>query len=58
MVNNRVKGREDDRERILVYNIGLSIHDVYFASNIYNMLKDSREIENFDFEEPTEKFWI
>ena len=58
VVNNRVKGREDDRERILVYNIGLSIHDVYFASNIYNMLKDSREIENFDFEEPTEKFWV
>jgi ornithine cyclodeaminase/alanine dehydrogenase-like protein (mu-crystallin family) len=30
-------GREFESERILVYNIGLSIFDIMFASNIYNM---------------------
>lgn len=58
VVNNRMKGRENDTERILVYNIGLSIHDIYFASKIYNMLKDSSEIYDFDFQDPKEKFWI
>jgi ornithine cyclodeaminase/alanine dehydrogenase-like protein (mu-crystallin family) len=31
-------GRESEMERILAYNIGISIHDVYFASNIYDEL--------------------
>ncbi len=31
------KGREDDDERILSYNIGLGLHDVYYASKIYDM---------------------
>jgi ornithine cyclodeaminase/alanine dehydrogenase-like protein (mu-crystallin family) len=31
------KGREFESERILVYNIGLSIFDILFASNIYNI---------------------
>lgn len=31
-------GRENDEERILSYNIGLGLHDVYFAYKIYNLL--------------------
>lgn len=31
------KGRENDCERILSYNIGLGLHDAYFAYNIYKM---------------------
>lgn len=31
-------GRESDSERILAYNIGLGMHDVWFAHNIYNLL--------------------
>ena len=34
-----VKGRESDSERILSYNIGLGLHDVLYASRIYDMLK-------------------
>lgn len=34
------KGRERDDERILVYNIGIALHDVYFASKIYEMFID------------------
>lgn len=32
-------GRENDTERILSYNIGLGLHDVLYASRIYDMLK-------------------
>ena len=32
-------GRESDSERILSYNIGLGLHDVLYASRIYDMLK-------------------
>ena len=31
-------GRESDSERILAYNIGLAIHDIYFADEIYNLV--------------------
>lgn len=32
-------GRESDNERILSYNIGLGLHDVLYASRIYDMLQ-------------------
>lgn len=39
-------GRENDKERILVYNYGLAIHDLYFASKFYaNSLDKEVEIE-------------
>ena len=31
-----IKGREDNQERILSYNIGIALHDLYFAKMIYN----------------------
>ena len=34
-----VVGRTDDSERILSYNIGLGLHDVLYASRIYDMLQ-------------------
>ena len=34
----RVLGRQSADERIISYNIGLGLHDVWFASNIYNMI--------------------
>lgn len=33
-------GRENDDERILSYNIGLGLHDVYYSNNIYNLLNE------------------
>ena len=33
-----IKGRENDKERILSYNIGISIHDIYFAYNIIQLI--------------------
>lgn len=34
----RVPARTSDSERILVYNIGLGLHDVYFADKLYERL--------------------
>lgn len=31
-------GRSSDNERIIAYNIGLGLHDVYFASQIYDLI--------------------
>lgn len=36
VVRNENPGRETEQERILVYNIGLALHDVYFASKIFD----------------------
>ena len=39
VLKGEVKGRENNSERILSYNIGLGLHDVLYASRIYDMLK-------------------
>lgn len=39
VLKGEVAGRSNDKERILSYNIGLGLHDVFFASKIYDMLK-------------------
>ena len=57
VVSGKAPGRENDRERILAYNIGISIHDIYFASRIYNLLKDNEGIPEIDLAGPTEKYW-
>lgn len=49
-------GRENDKERILAYNVGISLHDIFFASKIYNLLKD--KTCEIDLGAETEKFWI
>lgn len=38
VVNGCSIGRCDDKERIIVYNIGLAIHDIYFANKIYDLM--------------------
>ena len=50
-------GRESDQERILCYNIGLGLHDAFFASRIYDMLVPdcSTWLEQ---NKETRKFWI
>ena len=61
-VANGIKpGRENDSERILVYNIGISVHDIYFAASIYNMIKEQGRLDllpDIDMEDPTVKFWV
>lgn len=61
VVNEDSVGRENDAERILVYNIGVSIQDITFAAEIYQMLAKNgviRSLPNFDMKDPTDKFWV
>ncbi len=32
-----ISGRDNDKQRILSYNIGLALHDVYFGTKIFNL---------------------
>ena len=57
VVNGKSVGRENDRERIMVYNIGVAMHDVYFAANIYSMLRN-KNCQDITLNSPIEKFWI
>ena len=57
VVNGKTAGRENDKERIMVYNIGVAMHDVYFAANIYNMLQN-KAVQSIEFGSPKKKFWL
>lgn len=56
VVNGLKPGRENNKERILAYNIGIALHDIYFAGKFYDLLKDS--CEDVSLSAPKEKFWI
>lgn len=62
VISGRAAGRENDKERILAYNIGVSIHDIYYAAHIYQMMKQKPEIfndlTNADLLDPRDKFWV
>lgn len=61
VTNKIVNGRENDNERILAYNIGLSIHDINMAGKIYEIMNDSGALDNtlsIDMKAPEEKFWF
>lgn len=56
VISGKIKGRESDKERILSYNIGLALHDIIYASKIYQtLMRQSKEIKII---RETEKFWI
>ncbi len=58
VVNGEVKGRENDSERIMAYNIGLSIHDVNFAQRIFKLSQVSGIGQEISLGNPEDKFWI
>ena len=61
VVNGEKPGRESDSERILVYNIGVSVHDMYYAASIYNRLKNAGALDklpDLDMKDPSVKFWV
>lgn len=49
-------GRENDSERILAYNIGISLHDIYFASQVYDRITTQEQSTNINPQ--TNKFWL
>ncbi len=56
VVLGRKAGRESDKERIIAYNIGIALHDIYFASKIYELCSESSE--NITLDVPQTKFWV
>ncbi len=58
VVNGKAEGRTNDKERILVYNIGVSIHDINFAQHIYELIRDNTNLLEINMKDPKEKFWI
>lgn len=51
VLTGKDKGRENSSERILAYNIGISVQDIYFASKIYDMIAE----QDLSF---NTKFWV
>lgn len=53
----KVPGRESDAERIICYNIGLGLHDAFFASVIYDRINKA-DLPTIVIDKPTGKFWV
>ena len=51
VLNGNKSGRDSQEQRLLAYNIGISIQDVYFASKIFDLIEKRDEIL-------TKKFWV
>lgn len=49
-------GRQNDEERIIAYNIGLSILDIYFAKKIYDLYGDKGT--NIELESNLDRYWV
>lgn len=58
VVNGKIPGRENDEERILAYNIGISVHDVNFAKRIYEKVSSKANLPEIQLGLPNQKFWI
>lgn len=59
VLNGKVRGRVNDRERILAYNIGIALHDVYFANKIYHgSLEKSLDEVSLCGSRALNKFWL
>ncbi len=55
VLTGKIEGRTNDRERILSYNVGIAIHDVRFAFEVYRRV--GARCENFDLKSPAEKIF-
>ena len=49
-------GRTNDDERILSYNYGLALHDIVFASKIYE--KAINTSQGFEYQKQNQKTWV
>lgn len=52
-------GREHANERILSYNVGMSLHDVYAAMQIYRLLESAgNDCMSIDKLSPQNRYWL
>lgn len=53
----RDPGRKSQEQRIIDYNYGLALHDVVFASKIYELVAD-KDVPSIEIIKESEKFWV
>lgn len=53
----RDPGRKSKNQRIIDYNYGLALHDVVYASKIYELVAN-KDIPSIEIVKETEKFWV
>lgn len=53
----RDPGRRSQDQRIIDYNYGLALHDVVYASKIYELLSGS-QVPSIEIVKESEKFWV
>lgn len=56
VANNRAPGRENDKERILVYNGGIAITDLFWAMKIAEKIGDN--CPQIPMSYPNDRFWV
>lgn len=56
VVNERAEGRINDQQRILVYNGGIALHDMYWAMKIAEKIGDNCPKVPMFY--PIERFWL
>ncbi len=50
-------GRKTQEQRIIDYNYGLGLHDVVYASKIFELVS-KKDLPNIEIKKETEKYWI
>lgn len=53
----RDPGRKSETQRIINYNYGLALHDVVYASKIYELLLDA-DVPEVEIVKESDKYWI
>lgn len=56
VANNRSVGRENDEQRIVIYDGGIAVHDLYFAMKVLEKIGD--DCIQMPMSYPVERFWI
>lgn len=56
VVTGHAPGRQNDHERLTVYNIGTALHDLFFAAKFYELANQQGKA-SFDWQEPQKKVW-
>lgn len=44
VLSGRVPGRQSGMERIICYNVGIALHDIWFATKVCNMIKSESRL--------------
>lgn len=58
VVNGKKPGRTSPTERIIAYNIGIAIHDIYYAHKIYERAVNCSAGKEIQLAAPAEKEWV